>query len=204
MKSEAMQVLCAPPLAGGQGTGVRHQRDVSAAVTLYEVAAAYGGEVADISTRSGLDAARTAAGWRTLKEMGLVKVVDGRVETVEPQAALAVLMGSYTANVHEQLQSALAVNDATQKLLTVFQPAATRRQQQVQLLVDQYTGPESRERALRDIAATLRESADSLHQGPLPTDPAALDRSLEMDAGLARRGIRVRALYPRRLLSELA
>ncbi|WP_328914273.1 MULTISPECIES: LuxR C-terminal-related transcriptional regulator [unclassified Streptomyces] len=183
---------------------MRHQRDVSAAVTLYEVAAAYGGEVADISTRSGLDAARTAAGWRTLKEMGLVKVVDGRVETVEPQAALAVLMGSYTANVHEQLQSALAVNDATQKLLTVFQPAATRRQQQVQLLVDQYTGPESRERALRDIAATLRESADSLHQGPLPTDPAALDRSLEMDAGLARRGIRVRALYPRRLLSEPA
>jgi DNA-binding CsgD family transcriptional regulator len=199
LKSGLREVLrTAPPAAGG--SRVRH-KDMAAAVALYEVAAARGsGRLADISAQTGLDEACAAAGWRTLKDMGLVRVADGQVETVEPDTALAVLMGRYTANVHEQLQSALAVNDATQKLLTVFQPAVSRRQQPV--VVDQFAGPESRERALHDITAGLRESADSLHQGPMPDDRAALDRSLEMDAGLALRGIRVRALYPRALLSE--
>jgi DNA-binding CsgD family transcriptional regulator len=174
---------------------------MAAAVALYEVAAARGsGRVADISAQTGLDEACAAAGWRTLKDMGLVRVADGRVETVEPDTALDVLMGRYTANVHEQLQSALAVNDATQRLLTVFQPAVARRRQPV--LVDQFTGPDSRDRALRDLTSGLRESADSLHQGPLPDDRAALDSSLERDAALARRGIRVRALFPKELLSE--
>ena len=198
-KSGLRDVLSAAPLATG-GQRVRH-KDMAAAVALYEVAAARGsGRIADISAQTDLDEACAAAGWRTLKDMGLVRVSNGRVETVEPDTALAVLMGRYTANVHEQLQSALAVNDATQKLLTVFGPAVSRRQQPV--VVDQFAGPEGRDQALNDITSSLRESADSLHQGPMPDDRAVLDRSLEMDAGLALRGIRVRALYPRALLSE--
>lgn len=172
-----------------------------AAFALYEAASTSGsGVVADISAESGLDERQVAAGWRMLEAMGLVRFAEGRVETVEPDTAIAVLMGRYSANVQEQLQSALAVNDATQKLLTVFQPAVNRRQQPV--VVDQFAGTESRDRALGDITAGLRESVDSLHQGPLPDDREVLDRSLETDAALARRGLRVRALYPCALLNE--
>jgi DNA-binding CsgD family transcriptional regulator len=185
----------------GQGTGRRggrwRGRDMDAAVALYETASAYGGgTVADISAKSGLDEDRAAEGWRTLGEMGLVRVVDGRAETVDPDTALAVVMGRYTTNVQEQLQAALAVNDATRKLLTVFRPVAARRQEQV--TVDQFAGPDSRDGALRDISADLRESLDSAYQGP--PEPESLAASVEEDAGLARRGIRVRALFPRNLL----
>jgi len=100
----------------------------------------------------------------------------------------------------DPLRRALAVNDATQKLLTVFQPTLARRQQPFR--VDQFAGPENRERALRVITSSLRESVDALHQGPMPEEREVLDRSLESDAALARRGIRVRALYPCHLLSE--
>ncbi|HEY5833988.1 LuxR C-terminal-related transcriptional regulator [Streptomyces sp.] len=171
--------------------------DTSAAVTLYEIAAAYGrGEVADVSAKSGLDEARVEAGWRTLGDMGLVRVVDGRVETVDPDTALASVMGRYTANVHDQLQAALAVNDATQKLLTVFRPAAAQRQEQV--AVEQFKGIEARDSALRDITEALRETLDTAYQGP--PDPEALAKAVEPNAALARRGVRVRALYPRNLL----
>lgn len=189
------------PLANGGSRG--RPGDMPAAVALYEVAAAYGsGEVAAISAKSGLDERQAAAGWRALDDMGLVRFTGAQVETVEPDTAIAVLMDRYTAGMHEQLRTALAVNDATQKLLTVFQPAVAKRQQPV--VVDQFAGPDSTERALGDIAAGLRESADCLHQGPLPVDRALLDRALERDAALARRGIRVRALYPRELLSDPA
>lgn len=168
-------------------------RDMAAAVALYEVAAAYGsGDSDDIARKAGLEGERAAAGWRTLQEMGLIRIADGRVETVDPETALAVVMGRYTANVQEQLQSALAVNDATQKLLTVFRPAAARRQEQV--AVDQFTGPAGRDRALRDVAATLRDTLDTAYQGMACDAPEGLAR-------LARRGIRVRALYPRTMLS---
>ena len=198
--SRVREVLNTPLVAGGSRT---RQGDMPAAVALYEAAATCGGgEVAAISAESGLDERQAAAGWRVLDDMGLVRFAGDQVETVEPDTAIAVLMDRYTAGLHEQLQSALAVNDATQKLLTVFQPAVTKRQQPV--IVDQFAGLDSTERALTDITAGLRESADSLHQGPLPADRTLLDRSLEADAALARRGIRVRALYPRELLSEPA
>lgn len=211
MTSEAMdivaEVLRAPlHLRGVGGTGLRDEwTDLPAAVALYEVAAAFGSaEVGDVCRKSGLDEARAAAGWATLQEMGLIRIADGRVETVDPDTALAVVMGRYTANVHEQLQAALAMNDATQKLLTVFRPAAARQQEQV--TVEQFAGPAARDRALRDAMTGLRDTLDLSYvrvgerdpDGPArpagPGGPEALGR-------LAQRGVRVRALYPRTLLS---
>jgi DNA-binding CsgD family transcriptional regulator len=209
MTSEAMdmvaEVLRAPlGVRGVPGRTRAELKDMSAAVTLYRTAAAYGsGEIGDICRKSGLDEARAAAGWLTLQEIGLIRIAGGRVETVDPDTALAVVMGRYTANVHEQLQTALAVNDATQKLLTVFRPAAAALRREEQVSVEQFTGRSERDEALRDITAEVRESLDTARQGLPETDPQAPEGP-EGLARLARRGIRVRALYPRTLLNEPA
>jgi DNA-binding NarL/FixJ family response regulator len=65
-------------------------------------------------------------------------------------------------------------------------------------VVEELTGSDGCSRALRDLTATLRESADSLHKDPVPAGPAAL----EVAAALARRGIRGRTLYPQAVLRE--
>ena len=106
----------------------------------------------------------------------------------------------HATDLGAQLRRARTVGSSTQRLLTVFQPALSRRQQPFR--VDQFAGPESRARALRVITASLRESVDALHQGPMPEERDVLDRALESDAALARRGIRVRSMYPCALLSE--
>jgi DNA-binding CsgD family transcriptional regulator len=79
--------------------------------------------------------------------------------------------------------------------------AAGRRREQP-VTVDRFNSPHTRARVLRDLADGLRESVDTLNQNPLPAGPADLERRLEYDAALARRGIRVRALYPRAPLRE--
>jgi DNA-binding CsgD family transcriptional regulator len=167
---------------------------MAAAVALYEVAAVLGGADRDeVSRKAGLEGEQAAAGWRMLKDLGLVRIAGGRVETVDPDTALAVVMGRYTDIVQEHLQAALAVNDATRKLLTVFRPAASARRQE-QVLVDQFTGPAGRDCALLDTSAQLRETLDAAYQRLDRAGPEALARP-------ARRGVRVRALYPRTLLS---
>jgi DNA-binding CsgD family transcriptional regulator len=70
--------------------------------------------------------------------------------------------------------------------------------------VDQFAGTHAREVVLRDLAAEVRRSADALRQEALPHDRGELDRRLEAEAGPARRGVRVRALYPHTLLGEPA
>lgn len=117
-----------------------------------------------------------------------------------PDHAPSAAMCRHIVDESAQLRRARTVGNSTQRLLTVFQPALSRRQQPFR--VDQFAGPESRARALRVITASLRESVDALHQGPMPEDREVLERALESDAALARRGIRVRSMYPCALLSE--
>lgn len=93
-----------------------------AAAALYEIAAAHGGrcELAAVAEESGLDAHRVAAGWRTLADLALVRVADGRVETLGSDDALDAVVGRYASYAFETLRSVRAVNDATRKLLAVF------------------------------------------------------------------------------------
>ncbi|BBA98145.1 putative transcriptional regulator [Actinacidiphila reveromycinica] len=71
-----------------------------------------------------------------------------------------------------------------------------------QVAVDQFPGPHAGELVLRELAAAARESADTLHHDPPPLDRPELEWRLEADAALARRGVRVRAVYPRAALHE--
>lgn len=174
-------------------------RDIDAAVAVYTAVATRGGSShAALAALAGLDEARVAGGLRTLRGLGLIRQMDGRVEPVDPDAALAVAVDTYLGNAAAQLRNAAALSETTQALLMVFRPLAARLQEQV--LVQYFDDPESRHSALADIDAAARESVESLHPGPMPPDMAVLEKSLIGDAALVRRGLKVRALYPRSLL----
>lgn len=185
------------PGAGGKTVG--EGRDMEAAVAVYSAVAVRGGAAREgLAGAVGLDEGRLAGGLRTLKAMGLVRLVDGRVETVDPDAALAVAMDTYLGTAAAQLRNAAALSETTQALLTVFRPAAARLQEQV--VVQHFEDPESRQNSVADIEATARETMDSLHPGPMPPDMAVLEHALQGDVTMIRRGVRVRALYLRSLL----
>ncbi|WUH92796.1 LuxR C-terminal-related transcriptional regulator [Streptomyces sp. NBC_00433] len=69
------------------------------------------------------------------------------------------------------------------------------------VVVEQYPLPQEHERVLRELSDGARESADALRQGGEWTGAAGLEVALALDAGMARRGVRVRAVYPRALLA---
>ncbi|SEG27541.1 regulatory protein, luxR family [Actinacidiphila yanglinensis] len=70
--------------------------------------------------------------------------------------------------------------------------------------VDQFSGPYAGALILRELAAGLSESVDTLYQVPPPLDRTGAQWRLEADAAPARRGVRVRALYPRAVLGDPA
>ncbi|WP_435128669.1 helix-turn-helix transcriptional regulator [Actinacidiphila sp. bgisy144] len=76
--------------------------------------------------------------------------------------------------------------------------------EQHQVAVDRFPGPHAGELVLRDLAAATHAYADTLHRDPPPLDPPELQWRLAADAALARRGVRVRAVYPRASLHEPA
>ncbi|MFG1811718.1 LuxR C-terminal-related transcriptional regulator [Streptomyces sp. NPDC049040] len=68
------------------------------------------------------------------------------------------------------------------------------------VLVEEYPLPQQHEQVLRELSDGVRDSADALRQGGEGAG-AALEVALTLDAGMARRGVRVRAVYPRSLLA---
>jgi hypothetical protein len=209
MESEAIQGACAPT------KGYEDPGDMPAAAALFQIAAAHGngGRATEISAESGLDDARLDAGWRTLRDLKLVRVAGGLVQPVDCDTALRILIGSYTSYAQEQLRSVGAANQAAHMLLNVFgrntpAPAAVCAPPVVPgrqpVVVEHYSGPGGREQVLRDVAGSLRVSLDTLHRGPLPADPATLDAYLEIAADLGARGVRMRALHSVGMLHEPA
>lgn len=69
------------------------------------------------------------------------------------------------------------------------------------VVVEEYPLPHEHERVLRELTGGVRESADALRQCGEWTGVAGLEVALALDAGMARRGVRVRAVYPRALLA---
>lgn len=189
-----------PPLAS-LGSPAAHHRELETAVALYSAVTTRGSStVTEANRYADLDDTHAADGWRILHDLGLVRIVLGRVEAVHPDAALTVVMDEYMRNAAAQSQNARALNERAQALLTVFRPAVGRLQERV--VVETYADRDSRDSALLDLHTAVRHTADSLHPGPMPSDMAVLERSLEMDAVMVQRGVRTRAVYPRSLLES--
>ncbi|WP_329177908.1 LuxR C-terminal-related transcriptional regulator [Streptomyces sp. NBC_01477] len=66
--------------------------------------------------------------------------------------------------------------------------------------VEKYPLPQQHAQVLRELTAGVEESADAMRQGD-GTGEGGLEVALALDAAMARRGVRVRAVYPRALLA---
>ncbi|MFF7194329.1 MULTISPECIES: LuxR C-terminal-related transcriptional regulator [unclassified Streptomyces] len=174
------------------------QRDEAAALTLYRTLRDMGeGRIAEVAEAAGLDAAESAGGWRRLDELGLIRIVGAVVEPVDPDAAMAHAMDTYNENTARQLRDAHSLRRVTESLMTVFRPAVARDSADV--AVERLGDRKRRTRTVRDLNAAVLDACDSMHPGPMP--PAeALEASLDEDAKLTARGIRVRVIYPESLL----
>nr|WP_223187980.1 helix-turn-helix transcriptional regulator [Streptomyces sp. CBMA29] len=174
------------------------QRDEAAALTLYQRLRDVGeGRIEEVTEAAGLDAAESAGGWRRLEELGLIRIVGAVVEPVDPDAAMAHAMDTYSENTARQLRDAHSLRWVTESLMTVFRPAVARDLADV--AVERLGDRKRRTRTVRDLNAAVLDACDSMHPGPMP--PAqALETSLDEDAKLTARGIRVRVIYPESLL----
>lgn len=173
------------------------QRDEEAALALYRALRDLGrARVAEVTGASGLDDERAVHGWRRLHELGLVQVISGMAEPVEPNAAMAHAMETYHANVSRQLRDAHSLKHVTESLMTVFRPAVARESAHV--AVERIGDRARRTRLLIDLNAATLENCDSMHPGPMPP-MEALEESIGEDEKLIARGIRVRVIYPESL-----
>jgi len=168
------------------------------ALALYQALQAEGrGDAPEVARAAGLDGDQAERGWRRLDELGLIERRDGRLEPVEPDVALMRTMDAYHAHVSEQAATATSLRLAAQSLVTVFRPAVTGESARVEL--EYLRDRRSKDRAMAALDATAQESVESLHPGPMPP-MHVLNESLELDAAMVARGIRVRALYPQSVL----
>jgi DNA-binding CsgD family transcriptional regulator len=168
------------------------------ALALYQaLRAGGGGDVREIGATAGLDEEQAERGWRRLDELGLLQYEEGAVEAVEPDMALVRTMDAYHANAAEQVLKATSLQRVTQALMTVYRPAVAYETSKVEL--EYLRDRRSKNGALAMLNATSQVSADSLHPGPMPP-MRVLAESLQRDAEIIARGVRVRAMYPQALL----
>jgi DNA-binding CsgD family transcriptional regulator len=158
--------------------------------------------ITQIRAQSHLDDDLFDTGWGLLERMKLVRAGDARGEwyTVDADAALAMSIDRQVVVAAELLQSVQRAAEVTQVILGKIRPAAARARDDVS--VNEYVDKVRRDRAMADFLESVRNTADSMHPGPMPEDMSVLDASLRMDAATIRRGVTVRAIYPQEVLED--
>ncbi|MEW2516779.1 LuxR C-terminal-related transcriptional regulator [Actinacidiphila alni] len=185
------------PFVPGELSAAHLQRDEEAALALYRALRDLGqGSMAEVTAASGLEGTSAAHGWRRLHELGLVQVVSGVAEPVEPDTAMAQAMDRYHSSMSRQLRDTRSLRHVTESLMTVFRPAVARESAEV--AVGRIGDRKRRTRMLIDLNAAAMENCDSMHPGPMPPIET-LEESLGEDEKLIARGIRVRVIYPESL-----
>jgi DNA-binding CsgD family transcriptional regulator/DNA-binding transcriptional ArsR family regulator len=155
-------------------------------------------ERGDVPAAAGLDQARAEAGLRRLTEVGLTRTrPDGQIEPLEPDTALVRTLAAHRSATEDQAHRSEALHRTTQALLYVYRPAVERVASKVE--VEYIRDSASKRRTMAALHATAQRSADSLHLGPLPPMDM-LKESMNMDAAMVERGMRLRAIYPRTAL----
>jgi DNA-binding NarL/FixJ family response regulator len=134
--------------------------------------------------------------WRHLQALGLVRPT-GRGEAftpVDPDDALKELFGIQRQRLREQSTELAQTHRRVQDLVRKFRPAAMRDNVDSSVEVSFVADRAGRAERLRSLHLSSHKEMLSMHPGPLPS-AAVLERSLELDAELVARGLRVRAVY---------
>jgi len=151
-------------------------------------------ELASLREEMGLTEDAADRAWRHLGDLGLLQAAGSSdsVTTVEPEVALMSLFEQQHARLEAQSEQLERLQLAAQEIALELRPAVLRETSsvQIQYLRDRRRRTES----LISLNATAQTDTWSMHPGPLPP-PEVLTSSLELDAELIGRGIRVRAIY---------
>jgi DNA-binding NarL/FixJ family response regulator len=175
------------------------RRDWEAEEQIYAFVAQQRPTKDEVMKDAGLDTARAESAWERLDSMGLIRpVADGCFDAVDPDAALATTLDRHKEITQAHLAQTQTLSESVHALADRFRPVAARVKASV--TVERYDDRSRRDTALLDLTVAARESTDSLHPGPIPTDMEILERSLAMDASIIARGVRVRAIYPQSML----
>jgi DNA-binding CsgD family transcriptional regulator/DNA-binding transcriptional ArsR family regulator len=154
----------------------------------------------EMGAATGLDPERATAALGRLTELGLVHGhPDGQLEAVEPDTALVRAMDAYHRAAEDHASRAESLYRATQALLYVYRPAVERVSNKVE--IETITDPRAKVRMVAAMNAVAQTSADSLHPGPMPP-MELLELSIEQDARMLERGVRLRAIYPQAVVQS--
>lgn len=173
--------------------------DDELALAIYQALRAHGGfsSDAEMSSVTGVDAERARRARLRLEELGLLQEGNGLIEPVEPETALLRTMSAYQASAAQQATAAAALQQLTDALMSVYRPAVSSEASPVE--VEYITGSRRKNRAVSNLSAASRHTVDSMHPGPMPPSQV-LETSLERDAEMKSRGLRLRSIYPQTLL----
>jgi len=151
-------------------------------------------ELAGLREEMGLAEEAADSAWRHLWDLGLLQAAGSSdsVTAVEPEVALMRIFEQQHARLEEQAVQLERLQLAAQEIAMELRPAVLRETSsvQIQYLRDRRHRTES----LMSLNATAQTDTWSMHPGPLPP-PGVLATSMELDADLIARGIRVRAIY---------
>ncbi|WP_433891566.1 helix-turn-helix transcriptional regulator [Streptomyces sp. CA-111067] len=173
-------------------------REDLVALALYQALRRLGGGKPEaVRTAAGLNTAQAKRGWQRLEQLRLVRANGVAVEAVEPDAALLKATEVYRENAAEQVRNAIELQQATDTLATVYQPAVARDDAEVAV---EYFGDLRRKKQIfEDLSASSRVGVDSLHPGPMPP-MGVLEVSIRRDREQVDRGVVLRNIYPMSLL----
>ncbi|HEY3479357.1 MAG TPA: LuxR C-terminal-related transcriptional regulator [Streptomyces sp.] len=164
-------------------------------LALYQSLRVHGSAVPEQAEAAlGLTEEEAEAGWNELRSLGLIR--DGRfpqeVDSVEPDTALLGLLSRQREALRVQSEELAATMRAAETLMNQYRPAVLRETLQVD--VELVIGDSQKRQMLGDFASRVSVTTDSMHPGPLPP-PDMLAGSLQSDADLISRDIKVRAIY---------
>jgi DNA-binding CsgD family transcriptional regulator len=147
---------------------------------------------AELAAETGLDRDQVGRGAGRLRRLGLVRDAGGVIGPVEPSAALMAKTRAHQSTAAAHAASAGDLEQLAHALLTLYQPTFSVGDPQAE--VELITEPRLKDRRLRELHAVVRTTCDSLHPGWMPPIEV-LNESLEEDAGLIARGVRLRSIY---------
>ncbi|MDJ0344814.1 LuxR C-terminal-related transcriptional regulator [Streptomyces sp. H10-C2] len=148
----------------------------------------------EIAAHLGLSLTDAARWWQKLQELGLVRSAQtaGDVDPVDPDTAALGLFELQRVRMLAQSEELDQLRQTADTLIQVFRPVVVREsvEVQVEVLRDQ----RRRRRYLNSLNDDVMTQTCSMHPGPLPA-ATVLAASLEEDARMVQRGLRVGAIY---------
>jgi DNA-binding CsgD family transcriptional regulator len=165
-------------------------------LALYQALRSHGSSVPAKTTATvGLTDAEAEAGWSELWELGLIRTgrLPEEVDPIEPDTALMGLLARQREALRSQREELSHILRAAEALMERYRPTVLRKSSEIE--VELVTSDNQKRQLLADFNASITDSTDSMHPGPLPPSEVLM-HSVKADSELVERGIKVRAIYP--------